>query len=100
MAVTIFSTADINRQLRTGYFKYKNLLHRRIDTVVVAEARDYYLVRVLFICTVLIMMTLSVSMFFLFGIIELSVERLALFKVICTGSDTYSVAHLAILRQL
>jgi len=97
--VTVFSTADINRQLRAGHFKNENLPHP--GPILLRLPRQGILLgAVLFICTILIMVTLTISMFSLFGITELSVEKLALFKTIYTGPVAYAVAHLAIIRQL
>jgi hypothetical protein len=97
--VTVFSTADINRRLRAGHFKDENLPHPGF-VLSRLPRRRVLLGTVLFICSVLIIMTLTVSMFSLFGITELSVDRLALFKVIYTGPVAYIVARLAIIRQL
>lgn len=97
--VTVFSAADINRQLRAGNFKDENLPQPG-PILSRLPRRGALLGTVLFSCTVLIMVTLTVSMFSLFGIAELSVDRLALFKVIYTGPIAYVVAVLAIIRQL
>ncbi|HII02146.1 TPA: hypothetical protein HA351_11045 [Methanosarcinaceae archaeon] len=97
--VTVFSAADINRQLRAGHFKDENLPQPG-PILSRLSRRGALLGTVLFSCTVLIMVTLTVSMFSLFGIAELSVDRLALFKVIYTGPIAYVVAVLAIIRQL
>lgn len=97
--VTVFSAADINRQLRTGRFKDENL-PRPGPLLSRLPRRGILLGTVLFICAVLIMITLTVSVFSLLGITELSVDRLALFKVVYTGPVAYIVARLAIIRQL
>lgn len=97
--VTVFSAADINRQLRAGRFKNEDL-PRPGPVLSRLPRRGVLLGTVLFICTVLIMVTLTVSVFSLFGITELSVDKLALFKVIYTGPVAYIVARLAIIRQL
>jgi hypothetical protein len=97
--VTVFSAADINRQLRAGRFKDENLpapgpvLSR-------LPRRGALLGTVLFICAILVMVTLTVSVFSILGITELSVGRLALFKIVYTGPVAYVVARLAIIRQL
>lgn len=96
--VAVFSAADINRQLRAGRFKDENLPHPG-PILSKLPRRGVLLGTVLFICAVLIMVTLTVTTFFLFGITELSVNRLALFKVIYTGPVAYVVARLAIIRQ-
>jgi hypothetical protein len=97
--VTVFSAADINRQLRAGRFK-----NEKLPTPGPALSRlprkGTLLGAVLFICTVLVMVTLTVSLFSLLDITEFSVDRLALFKVIYTGPVAYVVARLAIIRQL
>jgi hypothetical protein len=46
------------------------------------------------------MVTLIVSLFSLFGITELHVDKLALFKAIYAGPIAYVVALLAMIRQL
>lgn len=97
--VTVFSAADINRQLRAGRFKNEKLpgsgpLLSRFPR------KGALLGTVLFICVVLIMAALTVSVFSLFDITELSVDKLALFKIIYTGPVAYVVARLAIIRQL
>jgi len=97
--VTVFSAADINRQLRAGRFKDENLPQPGLILSRLPR-RGVLLGTVLFIFTVLIMVTLTVSMFSLFGITELSVDRLALFKAVYTGPIAYFVAVLAIIRQL
>lgn len=97
--VTVFSAADINRQLRAGRFKNENL-PKPGPVLSRLPRKGTLLGAVLFICTVLIMVTLTVSLFSLLGITELSVGRLALFKVIYTGPVAYVVARLAIIRQL
>lgn len=97
--VTAFSAADINRQLRAGRFKDENLPQPG-PILSRLPRKGVLLGMVLFICAVLIMVTLTVSMFSLFGITELSVDRLALFKAVYTGPVAYVVAHLAIIRQL
>lgn len=97
--VTVFSAADINRQLRAGRFENENL-PRPGPVLSRLPRRGVLLGTVLFICTILIMITLTVSAFSLFGITELSVDKLALFKVIYTGPVAYIVARLAIIRQL
>lgn len=97
--VTVFSAADINRQLRTSRFKSENLPHP--GTILSRlPRRGVLLGTVLFVFAVLIMIILTVSISSLFGIKELSVERLALFKLIYTGPIAYYVARLAMLRQL
>ncbi len=97
--VTFFSAADINRKLRAGHFKNENLPHP--GSIMSRLPRQGVLLgAVLFIFTVLIMMILTVSISSLFGITELSIERLALFKAIYTSSVAYFTARLAILRQL
>lgn len=96
--VTVFSAADINRQLRAGRFKDENL-PRPGPLLSRLPRRGILLGTVLFICAVLIMVTLTVSVFSLLGITELSVDRLALFKVVYTGPVAYIVARLAIIRQ-
>ena len=97
--VTVFSAADINRQLRASRFKNENLPHPG-PILSRLPRRGVLLGTVLFVFTVLIMMILTISVSSLFGIKELSVERLALFKLIYTGPVAYLVARLAILRQL
>lgn len=97
--VTVFSAADINRQLRAGRFKNENL-PKPGPVLSRLPRKGTLLGAVLFICTVLIMVTLTVSLFSLLDITELSVGRLALFKVIYTGPVAYVVARLAIIRQL
>ena len=97
--VTVFSAADINRQLRAGRFKNEKLpgpgpLLSRFPR------KGALLGTVLFICVVLLMAALTVSVFSLFDITELSVNKLALFKIIYTGPVAYVVARLAIIRQL
>ncbi|WP_292388056.1 hypothetical protein [Methanosarcina sp. UBA5] len=97
--VTFFSAADINRKLRAGHFNNENLPHP--GSIMSRLPRQGVLLgAVLFIFTVLIMMILTVSISSLFGITELSIERLALFKAIYTSSVAYFTARLAILRQL
>jgi len=97
--VAVFSAADINRQLQAGLFKDENL--PQPGPILSRLPRQGALLgMVLFICAVLIMVTLTVSMFLLFGITELSVNRLALFKLIYTGPVAYLVATLTITRQL
>lgn len=97
--VTVFSAADINRQLRAGRFKGEDLPQPG-PILSRLPRRGVLLGTVLFICAVLIMVTLTVSVFSLFGIEELSVDSLALFKVIYTGPVAYVVARLAIIKQL
>jgi hypothetical protein len=97
--VTVFSAADINRQLRAGRFKNENL-PKSGPVLSRLPRKGRLLGTVLFICTVLLMVTLTVSLFSLLDITELSVYRLALFKVIYTGPVAYVVARLAIIRQL
>lgn len=97
--VTVFSAADINRQLRAGRFKDENLPQPG-PMLSKLPRRGVLLGTVLFIFTVLIMVTLTVSIFSLFGITELSVDKMALFKAIYTGPVAYFVAYLAIIRQL
>ena len=97
--VTVFSAADINRQLRAGRFKNENL-PKSGPILSRLPRKGRLLGTVLFICTVLLMVTLTVSLFSLLDITELSVYRLALFKVIYTGPVAYVVARLAIIRQL
>lgn len=97
--VTVFSAADINRQLRADRFKNENL-PKPGPVLSRLPRKGTLLGAVLFICTVLVMVTLTVSVFYLFGITELSVDRLALFKITYTGSVAYVVARLAIIRQL
>lgn len=97
--VTVFSAADINRQLRAGRFKNENLPNPG-PVLSRLPRKGSLLGAVLFICTVLVMVTLTVSLFSLLDITELSVDRLALFKVIYTGPVAYVVARLAIIRQL
>ncbi|MDD2614571.1 MAG: hypothetical protein PHH67_07180 [Methanosarcina sp.] len=98
--VTVFSAADINRQLlRAGRFKNENL-PKSGPVLSRLPRKGTLLGAALFICTVLVMVTLTVSVFYLFGITELSVDRLALFKLIYTGPVAYVVARLAIIRQL
>lgn len=97
--VTVFSAADINRQLRAGRFKNENL-PKSGPILSQLPRKGRLLGTVLFICTVLLMVTLTVSLFSLLDITELSVYRLALFKVIYTGPVAYVVARLAIIRQL
>lgn len=97
--VTVFSAADINRQLRTGRFEDEDLPQPG-PILSRLPRRGVLLGTVLFICVILIMVTLTVSIFSLFGIEELSVDRLALFKIIYTGPVAYIVARLAIIRQL
>lgn len=97
--VTVLSAADINRQLLAGRFENENLpkpgpLLSRLPR------KGTLLGAVLFIFMVLVMVTLTVSLFSLLGITELSVDKLALFKVIYTGPVAYVVARLAIIRQL
>jgi hypothetical protein len=97
--VTVFSAADINRQLRAGRFKNENL-PKSGPILSRLPRKGRLLGTLLFICTVLLMVTLTVSLFSLLDITELSVYRLALFKVIYTGPVAYVVARLAIIRQL
>ncbi len=97
--VTVFSAADINRQLHAGRFKNENLPHPG-PVLSRLPRRGVLLGTVLFIFTVLIMMILTISISSLFGIKELSAEKLALFKLIYTGPVAYFVARMAILRQL
>ncbi|HIH74949.1 MAG TPA: hypothetical protein HA306_07160 [Methanosarcina sp.] len=97
--VAVFSAADINRQLRAGHFKNEKL-PRPGPIMSKLPRRGSLLGIVLFICAVLIMVTLTASLFSLFGITELSVYGLALFKVIYTGPIAYVIARLAIIRQL
>jgi hypothetical protein len=97
--VAVFSVTDINHQLRAGHFKDQNLPHPG-PILSRLPRRGILLGTVLFIFTVLVMMTLTVSISSLFGITELSVERLALFKAIYTGPVAYTVVRLAIIRQL
>ncbi len=97
--VTIFSAADVNHQLRIGHFKDEDLPQPG-PILSRLPRRGALLGMVLFICTALIMVTLTVSLFSLLGITELSVDRLALFKTIYTGPIAYVVARLAIIRQL
>jgi hypothetical protein len=96
--VAVFSAADINRQLRAGRFKDENLPQPG-PILSRLPRRGVLLGTVLFICAVLVMVTLTVSMFFLFDITELPVNRMALFKGIYTGLIAYAVASLAIIRQ-
>lgn len=96
--VAVFSVADINRQLRAGRFQDENLPQPG-PILSRLPRRGVLLGTVLFICAVLVMMTLTVSMFFLFDITELSVNRMALFKGIYTGPVAYVVAVMAIIRQ-
>lgn len=96
--VAVFSVADINRQLRAGRFQDENLPQPG-PILSRLPRRGVLLGTVLFICAVLVMMTLTVSMFFLFDITELSVNRMALFKGIYTGPIAYVVAVMAIIRQ-
>lgn len=97
--VTVFSAADINRQLRAGNFKNENLLHPG-PILSQLPRQGILLGTVLFIYTVLVIVTLAISLFSLLGITELSVDKFALFKVIYTGPTAYVVARLAIIRQL
>ncbi|MPN60301.1 hypothetical protein SDC9_208029 [bioreactor metagenome] len=97
--VTVFSAADVNRQLRAGHFKDENL-PRPGPLMSRLPKQGILLGTALFICAVLIMVTLTVFVFSSFGITELSVHKLALFKVIYTGPVAYIVARLAIIRQL
>lgn len=97
--VTVFSAADINRQLHASRFKNENRPHPG-PVLSRLPRRGVLLGTVLFIFTVLIMMILTISISSLFGIKELSAEKLALFKLIYTGPVAYFVARMAILRQL
>lgn len=97
--VTIFSAADVNRQLRTGHFKDENL-PRPGPILSRLPKRGVLLGMILFVCTALILTTLTVYLFSLIGITELSVSRLALFKAVYTGPVAYITARLAIIRQL
>lgn len=97
--VTVFSVADINRQLRSSRFKNENLPSPG-PMLSLLPRQGILLGTVLLIFTVLIMVILTVSISYLFDIKEFSVERLALFKMIYTGPAAYFVARVAILRQL
>lgn len=77
--VTSFSVSDVNRQIRAGDFKGDDL-PRPGPILLRLPKRGALLVMVLFVCTALVMVTLTVSLSSLFGITELSVDRLALFK--------------------
>ncbi len=97
--VTIFSAADVNRQLRAGHFKDEDLPHPG-SILSRFPKRGVLMGMVLFVCTALVMVTVTFSIFSLFGITELSVGKLALFKVVYTGPVAYVIARLAIIRQL
>ncbi len=97
--VTIFSVADVNRQLRAGHFKDEDLPHPGWILSLFPK-QGALLGMVLFVCTALFMVAFTVSMFSLFGITELSVDKLALFKAVYTGPVAYVTARLAIIRQL
>lgn len=97
--VTVFSAADINRQLRAGRFKDEDLPHPG-PILSLLPRQGVLLGLVFFVCTALIMVTLTISLFSLLSITELSVSRLALFKMIYTGPLAYLAARLAIIRQL
>lgn len=97
--VSIFSAADVNHQIRAGHFKGDDLSQMG-PILSRLPRRGELLGMVLFIFVALIMVNLTVLMFSLFGIKELSVVRLALYKAIYTGPIAYFISYLAIIRQL
>jgi hypothetical protein len=97
--VAVFSAADVNRQLRAGNFKDENLPQPG-PILSRLPKRGALLGIILSVCTVLIMGSLTVFLFSLLRIAELSVSELALFKILYTGPDAYVVSRLSIIRQL